>query len=225
MDDDFKILGSDIEKFERKVTSINLEDNAYRNKQELEDCEKIYQKLNSQIEDYDNDIQESTASNKKPLISKLSQYKSDLEIAKNKLNEKKNKWQTQYNMELLKEGKLSGADKIKTERDMILQQHKETDYQGEIINSIASNIKDSNRNLEGINNELKNQGEQMNRIHDHAMNANTQVKQTEKIMTKKERRQKRMKIMGVLAAILLGIFDIFLLLFFIIRRFTNNKEE
>ena len=225
MDDDFKILGSDIEKFERKVTSINLEDNAYRNKQELEDCEKIYQKLNSQIEDYDNDIQESTASNKKPLISKLSQYKSDLEIAKNKLNEKKNKWQTQYNMELLKEGKLSGADKIKTERDMILQQHKETDYQGEIINSIASNIKDSNRNLEGINNELKNQGEQMNRIHDHAMNANTQVKQTEKIMTKMESRQKCMKIIGVLAAILLGIFDIFLLLFFIIRRFTNNKEE
>ena len=225
MEDDFKILGSDIEKFERKVTSINLEDNAYRNKQELEDCEKIYQKLNSQIEDYDNDIQESTASNKKPLISKLSQYKSDLEIAKNKLNEKKNKWQTQYNMELLKEGKLSGADKIKTERDMILQQHKETDYQGEIINSIASNIKDSNRNLEGINNELKNQGEQMNRIHDHAMNANTQVKQTEKIMTKMESRQKCMKIIGVLAAILLGIFDIFLLLFFIIRRFTNKKEE
>ena len=162
---------------------------------------------------------------KKPLISKLSQYRSDLEIAKNKLNEKKNKWQTQYNMELLKEGKLSGADKIKTERDMILQQHKETDYQGEIINSIASNIKDSNRNLEGINNELKNQGEQMNRIHDHAMNANTQVKQTEKIMTKMESRQKCMKIIGVLAAILLGIFDIFLLLFFIIRRFTNNKEE
>ena len=65
----------------------------------------------------------------------------------------------------------------------------------------------------------------MNRIHDHAMNANTQVKQTEKIMTKMESRQKCMKIIGVLAAILLGIFDIFLLLFFIIRRFTNKKEE
>ena len=41
---------------------------------------------------------------------------------------------------------------------MILEQHKETDYQGDIINSIASNIKDTNRNLEGIKTELKNQG-------------------------------------------------------------------
>ena len=65
----------------------------------------------------------------------------------------------------------------------------------------------------------------MNRIHDHVMNANTQVKQTEKIMTKQERRQKCMKIIGVLATILLGIFDIFLFLFFIIRRFCNNEEE
>ena len=90
MEDDIKNLGLDIEKFERRVTSINIEDNAYKNKQELDDLEKMYQKLYSQIEDCDNDIQESAmASNKKPLISKLSQYKSDLEIAKNKLNEKK----------------------------------------------------------------------------------------------------------------------------------------
>ena len=41
-------------------------------------------------------------SNKKPLINKLNQYKSDLDIAKNKLNEKKSRWKTQYNIELLK---------------------------------------------------------------------------------------------------------------------------
>ena len=209
MEDDIKNLGLDIEKFERRVTSINIEDNAYKNKQELDDLEKMYQKLYSQIEDCDNDIQESAmASNKKPLISKLSQYKSDLEIAKNKLNEKKNKWQTQYNMELLKEGKLSGAEKVKTERDMIISQNKETDYQGNIINSIASNIKDTNRNLERVNNELKNQGDQMNRIHDHTMNAQAEVKQTERIMTKMERRQKCLKIMGVIAVFVLGLFDI-----------------
>jgi methyl-accepting chemotaxis protein len=221
--DDVKDIGSDVEKFDRRVSSINIEADPYRNKQEFEDLERWYQKLSSKIEECDNDIQDSSmTSNKKPLINKLNQYKSGLDIAKNKLNEKKNRWKTQYNIELLKEGKLTGAEKIKTERDMILEQHKETDYQGNIIDSIASNIKDTNRNLEGINTELKSQGDQMNRIHDHAMNADTQVKQTEKIMTKMERRQKCMKVIGGIAVVIFGIFDIVWLIFWIIRRFAKK---
>ena len=210
-------LGSDVEKFDRRINSINLESDVYRNKQEFEDLERMYNKLSTKLDDYDSEIQDSSiTSNKKPLISKLNQYKSDLEIAKNKLNEKKNKWKTQYNIELLKEGKLTGADKIKTERDMILDQHKETDYQGNIIDNIASNIKDTNRNLEGINTELKEQGEQMNRIHDNAMQAETEVKQTEKIMTKMERRQKCMKVVGGMAIVVVGLFDIVWLIYWII---------
>ena len=221
--DDIKDIGSDVEKFDRRVSSINIEADLYRNKQEFEDLERWYQKLSSKIEECDNDIQDSSiTSNKKPLINKLNQYKSGLDIAKNKLNEKKNRWKTQYNIELLKEGKLTGAEKIKTQRNMILEQHKETDYQGNIIDSIASNIKDTNRNLEGINTELKGQGDQMNRIHDHAMNADTQVKQTEKIMTKMERRQKWMKVIGGIAVVIFGIFDIVWLIFWIIRRFTKK---
>ena len=221
--DDVKDIGSDVEKFDRRVSSINIEADPYRNKQEFEDLERWYQKLSLKIEECDNDIQDSsTTSNKKPLINKLNQYKSGLDIAKNKLNEKKNRWKTQYNIELLKEGKLTGAEKIKTQRDMILEQHKETDYQGNIIDSIASNIKDTNRNLEGINTELKSQGDQMNRIHDHAMNADTQVKQTEKIMTKMERRQKCMKVIGGIAVVIFGIFDIVWLIFWIIRRFAKK---
>ena len=220
--DTIKNLGSDVQRFDRRVASINLQDDAYRNKQEFEDLENMYKKLYSKLDECDADIQDSSfTSNKKPLLSKLNQYKSDLEIAKNKLNEKKNRWKTAYNMELLKEGKLTGADKIKTERDMIIDQHKETDYQGEIIGSIASNIKGANRNLEGINEELKNQGDQMNRIHDHAMNAETEVKQTEKIMTKMERRQKCMKVVGGCAVVFFGIFDIFWLIFWLIHKFKD----
>ena len=125
-------------------------------------------------------------------------------------------------LELLKEGKLTGSDKIKTERDMLMGQHKETDYQGEIIDSIASNIKGANANLVGINTELKNQGDQMNRIQDHALNAEDEVKKTEKIMTKMERRQKCMKIIGGLAVVVFGIFDVFWLIFFIIKK-INKK--
>ena len=213
-----KNIGYEVEKFDRKIANINLQADPYHNKQEFEDLDRMYQKLNTKFEECDAELQDSSlTSNKKPLINKLSQYKSDLEIANNKLNDKKNRWKTQYNIELLKEGKLTGADKIRTERDMILDQHKEVDFQGNIIDSIASNIKDTNRNLEGINTELKEQGEQMNRVQDHALNAESTVKQTDKIMTKMERRQKCMKVIGAIAVIIFAIFDIFWLIFWLVR--------
>ena len=218
--DSIKNLQFQITNFDKKISNINLQENANSNKYVFDELDQMYKKLYDKIEDYDNELQDSSmTSNTKPLISKLSQIKSDLEISRNKLNEKKNRWKTQYNIELLKEGKLTGADKFKTERDMILDQHKETDSQGGIVDSIASNIKDTNKNLEGINAELKNQGDQMNRIQDHAMGAESQVKQTEKIMTKMERRQKRMKICGALAVIILGLFDIVWLIYWLIKRF------
>ena len=221
-----KNIANDVEKFDRKVNAINVQDDPYRNKQEFEDLETMYKRLSLKLEDTESDLNDSSmTSNKKPLISKLGQVRSDLEIAKNKLNEKKNKWKTQYNIELLKEGRLTGADKIRTERDMILEQHKETDYQGNIIDSIASNVKDTNKNLEGINAELKDQGDQMNRIHDHAMSAETEVKQTEKIMTKMERRQKCMKIVGAIAVIIFALFDIFWLIFWLVKKFGGKKNK
>ena len=220
VDNTVKLLGSDVEKFDRRVNNINLQEDTYRNKQEIEDLERLYNTLSKKFEDCDSEIQDtSNLSSQRPLITKLSQYKGDLEIAKNKLNEKKNKWKNQYNIELLKEGKLTGADKIKTERQMILDQHKETDYQGNVIDSIASNIKDTNRNLAGVNTELKSQGEQMNRIHDHVMSAETEVKQTDKIMTKMERRQKCIKIVSGVAIVIIGLFDIFSLIAFLIMKF------
>ena len=217
-----KNIGYEVEKFDRKIANINLQADPYHNKQEFEDLDRMYQKLNNKFEECDAELQDSSlTSNKKPLINKLSQYKSDLEIANNKLNDKKNRWKTQYNIELLKEGKLTGADKIRTERDMILDAHKEVDFHGKIIDSIASNIKDTNRNLEGINTELKDQGEQMNRVQDHALNAESTVKQTDKIMTKMERRQKWMKIIGVFAIIIFAIFDIFWLIFWLVKHFKK----
>jgi len=225
VDSDVKSLGIQVEQLDKRVNNLNPEGDVYQNEREIKELESILSKLNTKIDECDGDIQDSSnQSNRKPLLNKLSQYKSDLEIAKNKLNEKKNIWKNAKNIELLKEGKLTGSDKIKTERDMLMNQHKETDYQGEIIDSIASNIKGANTNLVGINTELKNQGEQMNRIQDHALNAEAEVKQTEKIMTKMERRQKCMKIIGGLAVVVFGIFDVFWLIFFIIKHFTKNNK-
>ena len=215
MSADLKSLSNDIERLKARIERLDENGDVYQNKNDIETYEKNYNRLYEKL----NDITEGDSNLEKPLISKVNQCKSDLEIILNLLNRKKEAIKKKYNIELLKGGELSGADKIKTERDMIMDQHKETDYQGNMIDSIASNIKSANNNLTNINTELKNQGEQMNRIHDHVANAESEVKQAEKIMTRMERRQKCMKIVGGCAVVILGIFDVFWLVFWLIKYF------
>ena len=215
MSADLKALSDDIERLKTKIERLDENGDVYQNKNDIEAYEKNYNRFIDRL----NDITEGDSNLEKPLISKVNQCKSDLEITLNILNRKKDAIGKKYNIELLKNGELTGADKIKTERDMILDQHKETDYQGAMIDGIASNIKSANNNLVNINTELKNQGEQMNRIQEHVVNAESEVKQTEKIMTRMERRQKCMKIIGAIAVVILGIFDVFWLIFWLIKRF------
>ena len=215
MSADLKSLSNDIERLKARIERLDENGDVYQNKNDIETYEKNYNRLYERL----NDLTEGDSNLEKPLISKVNQCKSDLEIISNLLNRKKEAIKKKYNIELLKGGELSGADKIKTERDMIMDQHKETDYQGNMIDSIASNIKSANNNLTNINTELKNQGEQMNRIHDHVANAESGVKQAEKIMTRMERRQKCMKIVGGCAVVILGIFDVFWLVFWLIKYF------
>ena len=128
---------------------------------------QMYERIITNMEEFVADLF-SSDSNKKPLINKLSKFKSDLKIAKNKLNEKKNVWQNQHNFELLKEGQLIGYEKVNAERGIIMNQHKETDYQGELIKEIGENVLKANKNLEGINQELNNKGNQIINVHEKA---------------------------------------------------------
>jgi len=217
-DSDIKAIGNNVEKFVKKVNNLNVNDDAYQLKNDIEELEGMYNELNSQMEDCDNDLKDSSDSNTKPLINKLTQFKTDLDIAKNKLNSKKNAWQTNYNLELLKEGKLSGYDKKKAERDIIIDQHKETDFQGELIKGIGESIKGSNQNMENINAELKQQGEQIINLQGTTTGISGKVSNTERVMTKIERRQVCGKVIGAIAIIVVGLADIAILVIKLITR-------
>ena len=223
-DGDIEDISRDVEKFTKLVNNINTDDDTYQVKSQIENLESMYDTINRNIEDCDSDINSSN-SNKKPLLNKLSEYKSDLEIAKNKLNEKKNSWQTQHNLELLKDGQLTGYEKVKAERDIIMDQHKETDYQGEIIKGIGEQIIGANQNLVGINSELKQQGEKMNNIQEKTTNMHGQVKNTEYVMTKIEWRQKCAKIAGLIAIIVVGLADIAILIIKLCGKFGSDSSE
>ena len=217
-DSDIKTIGNSVEKFVKKVNNLNVNDDVYQIKNDIEELEGMYNDLNSQMDDCDNDLKDSSDSNTKPLINKLTQFRSDLDIAKNKLNSKKNSWQTNYNLEMLKEGKLSGFDKKKAERDIIIDQHKETDYQGDLIKGIGEHIKGSNQNMENINAELKQQGEQIINLQGTTTGISGKVSNTERVMTKIERRQVCGKVIGAIAIIVVGLADIAILVIKLVTR-------
>ena len=219
-DEDIRNFGYKIERLKNYIDSFNIPNDVHEAKSKIDEMEKQVKDCETELENLEYEVQDSSGlSSKKPLLSKLNQSRTDLDIFKRKLNGIKNEWQNKYNYELLKEGKLSGADKLKTEKDKILEQHKETDIQGDMIGEIGKNIKGANSNLVNINSELKNQGEQIERIHNNALEAQKDVNQADKIINRMQRKQTCMKVIAVIATFVFGIFDVFWLVFWLVKRF------
>ena len=59
----------------------------------------------------------------------------------------------------------------------------------------------------------------MNRIQQKTNETESQVKQTAKIMTRKEGRAKCIQIIAFIAVIVCGLFDIFWIIFLIVKKF------
>jgi chromosome segregation ATPase len=127
---------------------------------------------------------------------------------KKKLDEKNNKLDKLKRTNKYFEGDLTGVEKKKAEREIVLDQHREIDNQGELIDSIHSNVRDAGNNLMNINNELNDQGQVMDRIHETVLNTNQKIRSTGKVMSKIERRNQCMKVITLILVILFGIFDV-----------------
>ena len=191
----------------------------YEAEQKLKEIGEKIRKANSEIEDINSD----ESSYKKPLLNTLKSYEKDLRIYEGKYQNQVQYWEKKRRQEDLVRGNLTGADAMKAQREMGLDNIKEVDNQGLMINSIGENIKGANANLTNINNDLQNQGEQMNRIQDHTNEIDSQVKQTGKIMTKMEGRAKCIQILAFLAVILVGLADVGLAVAYIIKIIPKGK--
>ena len=221
-----KFIDSSIEKLNNRLNSFNPSEGTYENENKVKEIEQMISNIENQIEELDIEINDDQKlSNQRPLINQMNKVKEELQISKNKFKRKKEAFKAAQNIELLKEGKLTGADKTKAERDMIIDLNKETDLQGKIIESIGDNIKGANRNLVNINDELQNQGDQINRINDHVQNANQEVKQTNKIMTNMEKRAACMKVLGIITIIIFTLFNLALLTYKLINRFKEKDKK
>ena len=143
----------------------------------------------------------------KPLINKLKSISNDMDKFKKKLDAKNNKLDKLKRTNKYFEGELTGVEKKKAEREIVLDQHKEVDNQGQLIDSIHQKVRGAGEDLLNINNELDNQGQAMGRVHENVLNTKQKVKSTGKVMSKIERRYQCMKVITLIIVILFGLFD------------------
>ena len=135
------------------------------------------------------------------------------------MNEKEDKLGKLKRISKFYDGELEGAEKMKAERDIMLQDHKNIDNQGLIIDSIQENVKAVGQNLTNINTELDSQGQKMDRIQEKVLETEDQVKKTGKIMGKMEKRQNCMKILTVIAIIIFALFDLAWIAFLLYHKY------
>ena len=204
-DVDINSVIKEVKDFSKKVNNINTDGDLNEVKVRMDELEDEYNELIKNMDECESDLSENNSSS---LLNKLSQYKEDLDIARKKLLQKKETWQTKNSYELLKQGQLTGYEKVKAERDVIMDGHKEIDNQGLMVNDIGKLVKDSNKNLSNINNDLNNQGQRINNIQVKTTNMDNTADKTSKIMSKIEKRERTSKIVGIIAIIVVGLADI-----------------
>ena len=204
-DVDINSIIKEVKDFSKKVNNINTDGDLNEVKVRMDELEDEYNELIKNMDECESDLSENNSSS---LLNKLSQYKEDLEIARKKLLQKKETWQTKNSYELLKQGQLTGYEKVKAERDVIMDGHKEIDNQGLMVNEIKNFVIGSNDNLSNINNDLNNQVHIINNIQEKTTNMDKTVDKTSKVMSKIEKRERTSKIVGIIAIIVVGLADI-----------------
>jgi hypothetical protein len=211
-----KHLNNQLTKLKSQIEKFNPSDDISKDQEDMEKLEDLIKDIETEIEEIDNEIEEDEdLQAKKPLLDKVSEQKNEFNIQKNNYNKKKDAARSAHSKELLMQGKLTGVERKKAQRDMALDQVKEVDEQGLMLNSIHDNVKGANVNLTNMNIEVKKQGEQIDRIGDKVITIDKSVKKTGETMGEIERRnccRKCSLVMGIIVLFLTNIIMVFLIL-------------
>jgi hypothetical protein len=102
-------------------------------------------------------------------------------------------------------GNLSKREINVTTRDAILDLHKQTDFQQDLLGEIKNDLLDTRANMKGMVVEVKKQGETLDRVQNNLLETNTVIKRTDKNITLMQRREIIHKFLMYILNILLFI--------------------
>ena len=193
---------------EMKIRNIDL-NNLFKAEQDINECRTLLSKFDRIKKETQEEI---NFSNEKYNIKSLM---SDYELRLKELNKKDSDFTKKSNEQKLLNGELKGVEAKKATRDMALDQVKQVDKHGLLIEDTANQVNNAVNNLQEINTEINRQGQQIDQIHSTVNNAQTKVKKTDKDIRQMISSQRCMKCalctLVVLLVLLDAIFGIYLL--------------
>ena len=188
---------------------------------ELEEALRLIKNINKKIDILKKEFEQAEPENlEQPLLKSIKNDKNDFELLKNEFQKKEDEWLKKKREKDYYNRDLNETDSKKAQKEIVLDQHKQIDNQGIIIESIAENVKGANENLKNVNAELNDQNEQIDRIQEKTYDTEKIVVQTGKKFRGMERRAKCMQYLMCITVFVLGIFDAFWIVFSILRKVT-----
>ena len=207
--------------FKIQVNDLRLKFSELETVSELEEALRLIKNINKKITDLETEFEQTETENlEQPLLKSIQNDQNDFELLKKKFQEKEKEWMKKKREKDLCNGDLNELDSKKAQKEIVLDQHKQIDNQGIIIESIAKEVKGANENLKNVNAELNDQNEQIDRIQEKTYDTEKIVVQTGKKFRGMERRAKCMQYLMCITVFVLGIFDAFWIVFSILRKVT-----
>ena len=221
-DKEIKKIQLDLDELLLSVDNIDdKEEDIYNLERNIQELNANYDKIDDRYSRLKEEVEEQDDT-EVPLLNKLKTIKNDMNKYKKRINEKEEKLAKLKRISKYYEGELEGADKKKAEREILLENQKQVDNQGLIIDSIQENVKAVGTNLNNINTELDSQGQKINRIQDKVIETENEIKKTSRVMGKIERRHNCMKILSLIFLIIFGLFDVAWIVFLVILKFRKK---
>ena len=205
--------------FKIQVNDLRLKFSELETVSELEEALRLIKNINKKIDILKKEFEQTETENlEQPLLKSIKNDKNDFELLKNEFQKKEDEWLKKKREKDYYNRDLNETDSKKAQKEIVLDQHKQIDNQGIIIESIAENVKGANENLKNVNAELNDQNEQIDRIQEKTYDTEKTVVQTGKVFSGMERRAKCMQYLMCITVFVLGIFDAFWIVFSILRK-------
>ena len=216
-----------IGKLKKEVDKFEISNNFDKDQNKFDQIEEEYKDLARGTEGID-EIDDNDIKGDIPLLNQFKVQKNDLDIIGNNIETIKKNLNSTYYKELLKGGKLGGKERKEAQRDMALDNIKETDNQKRMLHSIHNNVIESNENLGYVNQEIKTQGDQIKNIGEKVINVGESVKNTGQVMSQIERRICCRKFSLIVGIIVLFLSNFYMLIIIFSKRFgskSSNKND
>lgn len=208
-------------KLDMKIREYESTRNDYQKEQLIGNMRTILTSMDKTVKEAESEINNMSISEQGPYRSKIKESRKEYDIKKRKINRYEEENTRNLNKQRLRNGELRGEEARKAERDMVIDIHKETDYQGDLIKDIHKDVKEMNQNLDAVNVAVDEQGQQIDRIHENVINSNQVVKKTDNVIREMSRRNFCVKLLLNGAVVLAGILIVVLIVMNIIKKFRS----